>query len=105
VPREFRNGDATAQRLSAQVGLTLTDPSEALAAVHGADVAELGDHTEPGIPTTRSRAEPSSGDGAAPAPVVTIEMGRDDGLVRMFAVRSEGSASAGTLVLRSRSSV
>jgi hypothetical protein len=68
--------------------------------VYAAAVAGLGDDTEQGIPTTRYRAELASGDGAAAAPVVTIEIGSDDGLVRMLAVRSEGSASARRLVLR-----
>ena len=100
VLERVRNDDATAKRFRALLGLTVNDPSEVLGALHGADVEELGDDTELGIPTTRYRAELPAADTTGSAPIVFIEIGRTDGLVRKLAVKSEGSTSAGTLVLQ-----
>jgi hypothetical protein len=97
---EFRNDDGTAKQYKALLGLTVSDPSEVLADLHEADVEEIGDDTELGVATTRYEGRLPTKGAAANAPVVIVEIGRADGLVRMIALITEGGASAGKIEFR-----
>ena len=98
---DFDGGDGTARRYKALLGLTVSDPSEVLADLRDADVENLGDDTELGVATTRYQGRLPTNGAAADGPVVIVEIGRADRLVRMIAVIApEGGASAGTIVFR-----
>jgi hypothetical protein len=94
------SGGGRKQQYQALLGLSVSDPSEVLADLRDADMQELGDDTELGVATTRYQGRLPATGSAANGPVVIVEIGRADRLVRMIAVIADEGVSAGRIVFR-----